>query len=218
MNLTAREWTRILTEIGERIAEKKDELCDLDRVIGDGDHGISMAIGWQAIREDLARLEGEEDLGVLMRSVSRTFLNAVGASVGPLYGIAFLRGSAVLIDRKEAGAEDVMRFWIAAANGIQQMGKAQIGDKTMLDTWLPISESLGASLEAGEAWEAALDRAAEAGRLGMESTRDMVSRIGRSGRLGERSKGHIDPGAASAYVIFSAFADACKRLKGAIST
>jgi len=218
MNLTASDWKRILIEIGERIEEKKDELCDLDRVIGDGDHGISMAIGWQAIREDLARLEGEEDLGVVMRSVSRTFLNAVGASVGPLYGTAFLRGSAVLIDRKEASAEDVMRFWIAAANGIQQMGKAQIGDKTMLDTWLPISVSLESSLETGEAWGPALDKAAEAGRLGMESTRDLVSRLGRSGRLGERSKGHIDPGAASAYVIFSAFANACKRLKGAIPT
>ncbi|QTH42686.1 dihydroxyacetone kinase subunit L [Cohnella sp. LGH] len=218
MILTASDWKRIWTEIGERIEEKKEELCDLDRVIGDGDHGISMAIGWQAIREDLARLEREEDLGALMRSVSRTFLNAVGASVGPLYGTAFLRGSAVLIGKEEAEAEDVMRFWIAVANGIQQMGKAQIGDKTMLDTWLPIAASLESSLEAGEACEPALDKAAEAGRIGMEATRDLISRLGRSGRLGERSKGHIDPGAASAYVLFSAFVDACKRLKGASST
>ncbi len=217
MNLTVEEWKRIWLEIGERIEEKKDELCDLDRVIGDGDHGISMAIGWQAIRDDLLRMEKEEDLGALLRSVSRTFLNAVGASVGPLYGTAFLRGSAVLAGKGEASAEDAQRFWIAAAGGIQQMGKAQVGDKTMLDTWIPIAESLGASLDAGEAWETALDKAAEAGRRGMESTRDLVSRIGRSGRLGERSKGHIDPGAASAFVIFSAFADACKRLKGTVS-
>ncbi|MFC4598146.1 dihydroxyacetone kinase subunit DhaL [Cohnella hongkongensis] len=218
MILTGQEWKRILTAIGEKIEAKKEELCDLDRVIGDGDHGVSMAIGWQAIREELARMEREEDFGVLLRSASRTFLNAVGASVGPLYGTAFLRGSAVLIDKKEASIEDVMGFWIAAVNGIQQMGKAQIGDKTMLDTWLPIAEALGASLEAGEAWEPALDKAAEAGRLGMESTRDLVSRIGRSGRLGERSKGHIDPGAASAWLIFSAFVDACKQLKGAVSS
>ena len=217
MRLTGRDWKWTMTAIGERIEAKRDELCDLDRVIGDGDHGISMAIGWQAIRDDLAQKEQEEDLGVLMRSVSRTFLNAVGASVGPLYGTAFLRGSAVLIGKTEASAEDAMRFWIAAVNGIQQMGKAQVGDKTMLDTWLPIAESLGASLEAGEAWEPALDKAAEAGRLGMESTRDMVSRLGRSGRLGERSRGHIDPGAASAYVMFAAFVDACKQLKGAVS-
>lgn len=218
MILTTQDFKRILTAIGERVEANKDELCDLDRVIGDGDHGISMAIGWQAIRDNLSQLAHEDDIGVVLRSVSRTFLNAVGASVGPLYGIAFLRGGSVLIDKKEASAEEVMRFWIAAVNGIREMGKAEIGDKTMLDAWIPIANSLEASLQSGEAWEPALDKAAEAGRRGMESTKELVSRIGRSGRLGERSKGHIDPGAASAHLIFSTFVEACKQLKGAVSS
>lgn len=218
MNLTSQQFKQVLAAIGERVEERKEELCELDRVIGDGDHGISMAIGWQAIRDNLAQLAQEEDIGVVLRSVSRTFLNAVGASVGPLYGIAFLRGSSVLIDKNEAGAEDLMRFWIAAAHGIREMGKAEVGDKTMLDTWIPIANSLEASLQSGEAWEPALDKAAEAGRQGMESTKELVSRMGRSGRLGERSKGHLDPGAASAHLIFATFVEACKQLKGAVSS
>lgn len=217
MNLTSQEFKQVLMAIGEAIEQSKDELCDLDRVIGDGDHGISMAIGWQAIREELVKMDHDEDMGVMLQSVSRTFLNAVGASVGPLYGIAFLRGSAILAGKTIANAAELAQCWIAAVQGIQQMGKAKIGQKTMLDTWLPIAASLQASLDAGENWEGALNQAVQAGRQGMESTREMISQIGRSGRLGERSKGHIDPGAASAYLIFSAYVEACKRLKGAAS-
>lgn len=216
MVLNGWEFKQVFIAVGEAVERNQDELCDLDRVIGDGDHGISMTIGWKAIREQLNKMDGEEDLGVIMRAVSRTFLNAVGASVGPLYGMAFLRGSAELIGKTQATHTDLVRFWIAAVSGVQQMGKAEVGNKTMFDTWAPIAASLDASLQAGEDWEQTMDRAVEAGRLGMSSTRDMVSQIGRSGRLGERSRGHIDPGAASAFLIFTTFADACRKIKGAV--
>jgi dihydroxyacetone kinase-like protein len=216
MLLSGWEFKQVLVAIGEAVERKQDELCELDRVIGDGDHGVSMTIGWQAIREQLKSMDREEDIGVILRAVSRTFLNAVGASIGPLYGMAFLRGSAEMIGKMQAGHADLVRFWIAAVEGIRQMGKAEVGNKTMLDTWAPIASVLEDALLTGASWEETMERAVEAGRRGMESTRDMVSQLGRSGRLGERSKGHIDPGAASAFLIFSAFVDACKKIKGAV--
>jgi dihydroxyacetone kinase-like protein len=214
MRLSTQEFNQILITISEKIEEKKDELSELDRVIGDGDHGVSMSIGWNAIRENLLESAEENDIGIILQSVSRTFLNAVGASVGPLYGVGFLRGGALLKERTVVSEEDIVQFWVAAVYGIQQIGKAEVGDKTMIDTWVPIATSLENSLRAGEEWLSTLDKAVQAGQQGMESTRDMLSLKGRSGRLGERSKGHIDPGAASAYLIFSTFVEAYKQLKG----
>jgi dihydroxyacetone kinase-like protein len=214
MRLSAQEFKQILIAISEKIEEKKDELSELDRVIGDGDHGVSMSIGWNAIREKLMESDEENDIGAMLQSVSRTFLNAVGASVGPLYGVGFLRGGALLKERTVVSEEDIVQFWVAAVYGIQQMGKAEVGDKTMIDTWVPIASSLENSLRAGEEWVSTLDKAVQAGQQGMESTRDMLSLKGRSGRLGERSKGHIDPGAASAYLIFATFVEAYKQVKG----
>ncbi|MDF2958949.1 MAG: dihydroxyacetone kinase, subunit [Paenibacillus sp.] len=213
MSLQSHEWKQILLKIGESIEAEKEYLSELDRIIGDGDHGVSMAIGWMAIREKLTELESEIDLGVVFQSVAEAFLNAVGASVGPLYGTAFLRGSMVAKGKTELNEEEIVKFWSAAVTGIQQMGKAEAGDKTMLDTWLPVAGSLERSLEQGEGLLPSLDGAVEAGRQGMNSTKEMISQKGRSGRLGERSKGHIDPGAASAFIIFSSFVDAYKQLK-----
>jgi dihydroxyacetone kinase-like protein len=213
--LQSHEFKQILEQIGEKIEAEKDYLSELDRVIGDGDHGVSMSIGWTAIREKLHELKDERDLGVILQSVAKAFLNAVGASVGPLYGTAFLRGSAVAKGKTELSYTEVVEFWSLAVGGIQHMGKAEVGDKTMLDTWIPIVKSLKVSLEQGEEWQVSLQKAVEAGKQGMNSTKELVSQKGRSGRLGDRSKGHIDPGAASAFVIFSTFVDACKQLKAA---
>lgn len=211
MGLTVEQFVGALNRIADRISERKEYLCDLDRHIGDGDHGVSMDIGWSAIRRKLQELEGERDIGVILLAVSRTFLNAVGASVGPLYGTAFLRGSAVAKGKSVLSGEELAKFWIAAIGGIRQLGKAEPGDKTMVDTWAPIAASLEASLAEGEPWPPdAWDKAVRAGEQGMNATKDLVSRKGRSGRLGDRSVGHIDPGAASAWLIFSAFAEACK--------
>jgi dihydroxyacetone kinase-like protein len=213
MSLTSKEFTFIFMQIALKIEEQKDYLSELDRQIGDGDHGVSMSIGWTAVRHKLEELANESDIGVILQAVSRTFLNAVGASVGPLYGSAFLRGSAVAKGKSELNQEDIVKFWTAAVGGIKQLGKAQVGDKTMVDTWEPIAASLEASLQQGEAWEAALDKAVLCGEQGMNSTKELLSQKGRSGRLGERSKGHIDPGAVSAYLIFSTFVSAYKALK-----
>jgi len=214
MSLTSEQFIVVLNRIADRISEQREWLCELDRHIGDGDHGVSMEIGWTAIRRKLQELEGERDLGVILLTISQAFLNAVGASVGPLYGTAFLRGSAVAQGKSELTDEELAKLWLAAIGGIRQIGKAEPGDKTMIDTWAPIAGSLERSLAESETWDAAWERAVRAGEQGMNATKDMVSRKGRSGRLGDRSIGHIDPGAASAWLIFSTFVQAHREAQG----
>ncbi len=213
MSLQAAEFKHILRKIAGRIEEESDYLSELDRKIGDGDHGVTMVIGWTAIIDKLNELEEENDLGIILKSIAMSFLNAVGASVGPLYGRAFLRGSMVAKDKIELNHEEIVKFWSAAVTAIVELGNAEVGDKTMVDTWIPIMRSLESSFEQGTEWLASLDLAVNAGEQGMNSTKDMVPQKGRSSRLGERAQGHIDPGAASAFIIFSTFVEAYKQLR-----
>lgn len=209
MSLDIQAWKRIFIHIAERIEENKDQLSELDRAVGDGDHGVTMSIGWQAIVNKINEYDGE-DCGALCTELAMAFLNAVGSSVGPLYATAFMRGAVVLKGKHSLEEEDVVQFWLAAIGGIQERGKAKVGDKTMMDAWLPAMDALQRSRGQGRALDDSLQAAVEAGKAGMESTADLVSRIGRSSRLGERSTGHIDPGAASAHLILSAFTQALK--------
>ncbi|SDD12043.1 dihydroxyacetone kinase, C-terminal domain [Paenibacillus sp. UNCCL117] len=212
MNVTIREWKQLFEHIAQRIEEKKDELSELDRAVGDGDHGVTMSLGWQAITEALGVYEGT-DCGALCKEMAMTFLNAVGSSVGPLYATAFLRGGAVLQGKAELSEEDVTQFWLAAVRGIQERGKAQLGDKTMLDAWLPAMQALEQARAEGLGLTDGLKAAAAAAETGMQTTANLVSQIGRSSRLGERSAGHIDPGAASACFILGAFTEKWKHLE-----
>ena len=210
MLLSAEDWKRIFLSIAERIESKKDEFSALDRAVGDGDHGVTMSLGWQAIVQKLDAYNGD-DCGAMCKEMAMSFLNAVGSSVGPLYATAFLRGGAVLQGKSQLGDEDIVQFWQAAVNGIQERGKAKIGDKTMMDMWLPAIDALKQARAEGKGIVESFEAAVRAGEKGMQSTADLVSRLGRSSRLGERSVGHIDPGAASAYTILSAFTDALRR-------
>jgi dihydroxyacetone kinase-like protein len=209
MKLVIQEWKGILRHVAERIEEKKDELSELDRAVGDGDHGVTMSIGWQAIVEKIEGYTGE-DIGGMCKEMGMAFLNAVGSSVGPLYATAFLRGGAALHGKNELGEEDVVQFWQAMVQGIQERGKAQPGDKTMMDAWLPAMEALKKARVEGHSLIESMEAAVLACEEGMKSTAGLVSRLGRSSRLGERSLGHIDPGAASAHLILSAFTEELK--------
>ncbi|TIM61922.1 MAG: DAK2 domain-containing protein, partial [Mesorhizobium sp.] len=160
-----------------------DRLCQLDGVIGDADHGIAMALGFGAVRDALAPLElTATEPTVLLNTAAKSFLNAVGASSGPLYATAFMRGAAAVKGKATLAGADVVALFQAMAQGIQDRGKAEIGET--------LSESLAAALEAAE--------------RGAEATKDMIAAKGRSSRLGERSLGHIDPGAASAVTVIGA--------------
>jgi dihydroxyacetone kinase-like protein len=207
VNLTFQDFSKILLQIADRIELEKDYLSELDRALGDGDHGVTMSLGWQAIADKVKSFQSE-DCGVLLKEIGMVFLNAVGSSVGPLYATAFLRGSAVLQGKSVLSQDDVIQFWTAAVNGIQERGKAQVGDKTMMDTWIPAIEALKQAHSEQKDLAVCLQEAAKAAERGMKSTKDLLSQLGRSSRLGERALGHQDPGATSAYLILSVFSDA----------
>lgn len=206
MTMTAEQFKAFLHNVVTMIEEQKDYLCELDRKLGDGDHGVTMSIGWQAVNEKLnGELKDEQDCGKIAIMAGRTFLSAVGSSVGPLYATGFMRGAKAFQGKSEVNDEELKDFWVAFIEGIKERGQAEVGDKTMVDTLQPALNSLQASFEKSSDFLELFKEAVVAAKDGMESTKDILSKRGRSSRLGERSLGTIDPGAASSFMILETF-------------
>ena len=194
-------------QIAAAIDADKDRLCALDGVIGDADHGIAMALGFNAVRDALSSADlANTPPTALLNMAAKSFLNAVGASSGPLYATAFMRGATAVKGKTVLDDKDAVAMFEAMAKGIQDRGKAEIGEKTMIDAWLPAAQAAGEASRAGKAISESLAAAADAARAGAEATKSMVAAKGRSARLGERSLGHVDPGAASAVTVIEAMA------------
>ena len=211
-NLTNKEFIKILYVICDDIEKYKDYFSELDRATGDGDHGVTMSIGWTAVKEKLDTLSDDLTFDKICMQVASSFLSAVGASAGPLYATALMRGGAKLKDLQSANTSQIADFFEAAANGIKERGKAELGDKTMLDVWMPSAETIKkASIDEENIIEV-LHQGAQKANQAMEYTKEMLSKKGRSSKLGERSKGHIDPGAASSAMIINTFFEAVKKL------
>ncbi len=208
--LTTADFKKALFDMADIIEKEKDYLSELDRAIGDGDHGVTMSIGWQAIKAKLQEFSDHSDCSDICKAVGMTFLNAVGSSVGPLYATAFIRGAAVFQGKVELNQEDIVNFWVAAVRGIQERGKAEPGDKTMMDTWLPAMDALQSAHRDGKDLISCLEAAVIAAEKGMQATKDMLSLKGRSSRIGERAMGHQDPGATSAYLLLASFYETVK--------
>ncbi|HET7828592.1 MAG TPA: dihydroxyacetone kinase subunit DhaL [Candidatus Limnocylindrales bacterium] len=189
---------------------EKEHLTELDSAIGDADHGINMDRGFQAVVAKLPTLP-QDDIGALLKGVGMTLMSTVGGASGPLYGSFFLQ-----LGNATAGKSDidVAEFAAAMDNGIarvQGLGKAEAGDKTMLDALFPAQAALHHAADAGENPSAALGAAAEAAEEGMRATIPLVARKGRASYLGDRSAGHQDPGATSTSLLLKAAADAWSR-------
>jgi dihydroxyacetone kinase-like protein len=182
----------------------RDELCRLDGVIGDADHGIAMALGFAAARDAVAAMEPISEPTAVMNMAAKAFLNAVGASSGPLYATALMRAGAAVKGKAALEDADVVAMLQAMAVGIRDRGKVEPGEKTMLDAWAPAALAAAEAQAAGRDLAGCLDAAAAAAREGAEATRGMVATKGRAERLGERAVGHVDPGAASAVVVVEA--------------
>ncbi|AZO09782.1 MULTISPECIES: dihydroxyacetone kinase subunit DhaL [unclassified Mesorhizobium] len=206
--MTAIDSTRLkmmFDTIAATIEADKDRLCQLDGVIGDADHGIAMALGFNAARDAVAALDlAASEPTALLNTAAKSFLNAVGASSGPLYATAFMRAAAAVKGKATLAEEDVIAMFTAMAQGIKDRGKAVPGEKTMVDAWQPAAEAAGAAHDAGKSLAESLAAALAAAERGAEATKEMIAAKGRSSRLGERSLGHIDPGAASAVTVIGA--------------
>ncbi|MCG6901301.1 MAG: dihydroxyacetone kinase subunit L [Rhodobacter sp.] len=194
----------MLLAVADTMQANRDALCRLDGVIGDADHGIAMAGGFRAVAEALSETAGATPAEVL-NIAAKSFLNAVGASSGPLYATGFMRAAAAVKGKDSLADSDAATLIAAMAEGIAHRGKAGPGDKTMLDAWGPAAEAASAH-QGGFAETFAI--AADAAEAGAEATALMQARLGRAARLGARSVGHKDPGAASAALMLRAMADA----------
>lgn len=184
------------------VHEAKDELVELDRQIGDGDHGENLDRGFRAVVAKLSS-SSPQTVGEVLKTVATTLMSTVGGASGPLYGTAYLRAAKVS-GLAELDAHATVALLEGALEGVTARGRATTGEKTMVDAWAPAVEAAIAAADAHAQPAAVLEAAAEAARLGLESTRDMVATKGRASYLGERSRGHLDPGAASTALILAA--------------
>ena len=195
----ARRW---IESSAADIAEQRDYLVDLDRAIGDGDHGENMDRGFKAALEALGQGQ-PASVAEVLKTVAKTLMSTVGGAAGPLYGTAFLRASKAAGDGELDGA-GVAAVIAGALDGIQARGKATTGEKTMVDAWTPALEAARAAAEAGSDPVAVLEAAATAAEAGAAATEPMRATKGRASYLGERSIGHLDPGAVSTSLILRA--------------
>lgn len=196
-------WARRWIELAAAdVAQQRDYLVDLDRAIGDGDHGENMDRGFKAALEALGQAQ-PASVAEVLKTVAKTLMSTVGGAAGPLYGTAFLRAS------KAAGDGDLDGAGVAAViagtlDGIQARGKATTGEKTMVDAWAPALEAARAAAESGSDPAAVLEAAATAAEAGAAATEPLRATKGRASYLGERSIGHLDPGAVSTSLILRA--------------
>ena len=192
---------RWLRNAAAMLHDSRDRLTELDKEIGDADHGINMDRGFQKL---VGQLEGAPDLAGLLKTASLVLISTVGGASGPLYGTFFLRASVSSAGKERLGAGDVAALFEAGLAGVQQRGRAQRGDKTMIDALAPAVEALRAAAASGAEVRDAVQAAVEAAAAGAEATVPLVARKGRASYLGERSAGHMDPGAASAVILIQA--------------
>ena len=193
---------------GDTIEENKDFLTDLDREIGDADHGVNMARGFHAVVEKIPKDDG--NIGAVLKKTGMTLLSTVGGASGPLYGTAYMEAGKVMAGKTEMTAEDFSAILKAAIAGIQKRGKAVRGEKTMLDALIPASEIFDEKIAEGSDIVTALNAACEEAEKGIEFTKTIRATKGRASYLGDRSIGHQDPGATSATLTLETIRDFLK--------
>ncbi|MDI9388713.1 MAG: dihydroxyacetone kinase subunit DhaL [Synergistota bacterium] len=209
MKLDIQGVIKALDAVGRSLAENKDYLTELDSAIGDADHGINMNRGFQKVHDRLTA-GSYADLGAVLKDVGMTLMGSVGGASGPLYGTMFMKMSSRLAGREELDTPSLAEAVEEGLKGIVALGRANLQDKTMVDSLTPAVEALKRAASEGLPLEAALESAVEAARTGMESTIPLVARKGRASYLGERSAGHQDPGATSVFLILSAILETAR--------
>ncbi|WP_299026123.1 dihydroxyacetone kinase subunit DhaL [uncultured Thermanaerothrix sp.] len=197
------EWIKRYADL---LAENRDYLTQLDAAIGDADHGANMDRGFKAVLSKMPEI-ADKDIGTILKTVGMTLLATVGGAGGPLYGTLFLQAGMKTTGKMELTLEDWINALEAGITGVKNRGKAELGDKTMIDALVPAWNALKQAAENGSNLGEALDRCARAAEEGMKATIPLVARKGRASYLGERSAGHQDPGATSSYLMLRAAAE-----------
>ena len=206
-SLSAETVLHWLQNCAETYEQHKDELTQLDAAIGDADHGANMARGFTAVQGKLADLQGK-DIGTIFKAVAMTLISTVGGASGPLYGTFFLQAAVGASGKTALTHQEFVSVFGAGLQGLMRRGKAVIGEKTMVDALMPAYEALKPIEH--DSLSAALDRAVNAAQKGADFTVPLVAKKGRASYLGERSAGHLDPGAASSVLLLEALQQAVR--------
>lgn len=196
----------IIEGMAKKIEAEKDYLTQLDNEIGDGDHGINLARGFEAVEKKLPSLAGG-DIGALLKDVGMQLVSTVGGASGPLYGTAFMKAGMACKGLTELDGPAFIKAMEAAVDGIKMRGKATEGEKTMLDALCPALKVMQDEVAAGKSLKEALQDAAAAAEKGVEYTKTIIATKGRASYLGERSLGHQDPGATSSLYLLQVLAE-----------
>lgn len=197
----------IILAIAEKIEEHKDYLTELDQPIGDSDHGINLARGFEAVKQKTAAMDGK-DIGTILKTVGMTLVSTVGGASGPLYGSAFMKAGMAMAGKTEMGTEDFLTMLDAAVEAVKQRGKAAEEEATMLDAMCPSLRAMQAACAEGKSASEMLAEGVKASWAGAEHTKDLVATKGRASYVGERGLGHQDPGATSYSYMLETISDA----------
>ena len=189
----------MIAALAQRIGDEREYLNRLDAAVGDGDHGTAISTAFAAAVEDIAAL-AEPTLGDIWLTAAKVLMNRMGGASGAIFGTFFLKGVALLRDTDSLSKAEMGGMLDAGLNGVKVRGRANVGDKTIVDALEPAVTAFAAAEDYAAAWKAA----AAAARAGAESTRELVAGQGRAKYLGERAKGHIDPGAWTIALMFEA--------------
>ncbi|MGN0945591.1 MAG: dihydroxyacetone kinase subunit DhaL [Megasphaera sp.] len=204
--MDTKQMAAIIEGMAKKIEAEKEYLTELDNEIGDGDHGINLARGFEAVEKKLPSLAGG-DIGALLKGVGMQLVSTVGGASGPLYGTAFMKAGMACKGLTEIDGPAFVKAMEAAVDGIKMRGKATEGEKTMLDALCPALKVMQDDVAAGKSLKEALQDAAKAAEKGVEYTKTIIATKGRASYLGERSLGHQDPGATSSLYLLQVLAE-----------
>ena len=205
-SLDTKQMAAIVEGMAKKIEAEKEYLTELDNELGDGDHGINLARGFEAVEKKLPSLAGG-DIGALLKGVGMQLVSTVGGASGPLYGTAFMKAGMACKGLTEIDGPAFVKAMEAAVDGIKMRGKATEGEKTMLDALCPALKVMQDDVAAGKSLKEALQDAAQAAEKGVEYTKTIIATKGRASYLGERSLGHQDPGATSSLYLLQVLAE-----------
>ena len=206
--MTNEDTMRWIERTADVLRENRTYLTELDSAIGDADHGINMDRGFSAIRDKFPTM-ATMDIPTRLKTVGSTLVSTVGGAAGPLYGTAYLRAAGAVAGKEELASADIVAMLEAFLGGVVARGKAQPGEKTMVDALTPALNAAKQALNDGATLEQLTDRAATAAEEGAKATIPLLATKGRASYLGERSIGHQDPGATSSSLILRCLAESC---------
>lgn len=199
----------IIEKIAEEIKKNQEYLTDLDREIGDGDHGVNLARGFTEIQTQLGNYQNLP-LSEVFQKMGMALLTKVGGASGAIYGTAFMSAGMHLKEKQELEEKDILTTLKSMIDGIQKRGKAVLGEKTMLDTILPVYDKMEVLFSEGKHFSEMKTELLEVAKKGMESTKPLIATKGRATYLGERARGHLDPGAVSSYLMIKVICESKK--------